>query len=149
MFQDAEDTEELVCRIVQGPIEIGVWPVLFGYRVRAGFEGRMSYEVDWCAGQSYICLNGLYWTLRDILASRQHAPNPFAGIPGTSLVKPVFLDLQFQSQLQKLLKGVPRLPQKQLPELDAIRRRWNACNEVVVVDNSTPARVPADGAERQ
>ncbi len=34
----------------QNGIEIGKYRVLFGYRLRAGYIGRYSYELDICCG---------------------------------------------------------------------------------------------------
>ncbi len=50
--QEDNDDLELFQRLVSedGTIEMGIHPVIFGYRVRAGYVGNMFYELDWCGG---------------------------------------------------------------------------------------------------
>jgi len=33
-----------------GKIEVGIYPVMYGYRIRAGYKGNMYYHLDLCAG---------------------------------------------------------------------------------------------------
>ena len=49
-FIPAEDTEDIYQRLVSedGKIEMGIYPVIFGYRVRAGYVGSMICQLDWC-----------------------------------------------------------------------------------------------------
>ena len=54
-FRKADDNEGLIFRktrkVAHLPeIEIGVFPVMFGYRVRVGMVGSWTMELDYCAG---------------------------------------------------------------------------------------------------
>lgn len=71
-------------------IEIGVFPVMFGYRVRIGYVGSGFLEVDWCAGPGQENVERLY-----SLAFARLERAPFFDHndwPGTTAVKPIFND---------------------------------------------------------
>jgi hypothetical protein len=77
-----------------GIVEMGVYPVLFGFRVRAGFCGDPGVCLDWCAGHDWSNVERLYAICRAILLKRPEE-RPFSGLPGHSQVKPFFLDHGF------------------------------------------------------
>lgn len=69
-FHQAEPTENLsMLRLVSagGRWELGLWPVLFGVRVRAGVVGEMTCAVDYCAGANVPDMLTLLHVVRRIL----------------------------------------------------------------------------------
>ena len=84
-------------------IEIGVYPVLFGYRVRAGFVGAYATELDWCAGNCWLRVQSLYAIVLGILSSCEESAAAFEGIPLQSKLKPYFHDLEFVTTLASLV----------------------------------------------
>ena len=53
-----------------GLVEMYVYPVMFGWRVRAGFVGSMSVELDWCAGDDWENVERPYSICHAILSNR-------------------------------------------------------------------------------
>lgn len=104
-FIAAEDDEEnlLFQRLVSedGKIEIAVHPVMFGYRVRAGYVGRGWTEIDWCAGDKHPHVEFLYSVIKNILENKGN----FEGVPTHSNIKPYYKDLEFVDAVVKLTVG--------------------------------------------
>lgn len=107
-FQKAPDSENLTYRhkalLHTGEVvEIGVWRVLFGLRVRAGYVGAGSCNIDWCCGASPTTLNYIYKLLMNILTARMEekiSPGQFfQGIASVSAIKPVNLDQAFMAHI--------------------------------------------------
>lgn len=91
-----EEGELLHRRISEnGLIEIGVYPVIYGYRIRAGFAGYMVCELDWCAGADWERVNRLYSIMMAILGQRPEGPDCFDDLPSQSRVKPFYNDQAF------------------------------------------------------
>jgi len=88
-----------------GLIEIGLYPVMFGVRVRAGFVGSHYSHLDWCAGASPEHIQSLYKIAVTILEARSEDRFCFNGIPGVSRVKPYFNDPEFLKEIAKLLEA--------------------------------------------
>lgn len=90
-------TNELLFRQVSenNLIEMGVYRVMFGWRVRAGFCGHSFCELDWCAGGNWKDLERLYSLCQAILLKRDENNNCFEGLPMISKIKPFFNDLEF------------------------------------------------------
>lgn len=117
LFNEAEDDlhNKLFCRRVSSNvlIEIGVYRVLYGYRVRAGFVGALSCSLDWCAGANWSQVESLYTMCLAVLSSREEDRNCFDGIPPHSIVKPYFNDPEFLKDVALLIPpdatGVVRL----------------------------------------
>lgn len=82
-----------------GKIEMGIHPVLFGYRVRAGYIGSMSYNFDWCGGDGQSQVEMLYSIAKNILEHK----NNFEGIPVCSKVKPFYNDPEFVKHIESLV----------------------------------------------
>jgi len=110
IFTEADDDEynQLTHRRVSmcGRVEIGVYRVLYGYRIRAGFVGCPACELDWCAGDDWLEVQVLYSICLGILAQRPNAEECFDHIPRSSAVKPYFRDARFVSRLRELLPVV-------------------------------------------
>lgn len=82
-----------------GKIEMGIHPVMFGYRVRAGYVGIMIYEMDWCGGDDQAQLELLYSIAKNILENK----NSFEGVPPVSMIKPFYKDTDFVKQIESLV----------------------------------------------
>lgn len=104
-FNPAEDDDHnlLYQRIVSedGKIEIAIHPVIFGYRVRAGYVGDGWVQLDWCGGNDQAQLELLYSIAKNIL---EHKGN-FEGVPGKSNIKPFYKDFEFVDKILSLTTG--------------------------------------------
>lgn len=117
LFIEAEDDlyNKLFCRRISSNflIEIGVYRVLYGYRVRAGFIGALCSNLDWCAGANWSHVESLYTMCLAVMTSREENRNCFDGIPTHSNVKPYFNDPEFLKNVALLIPpetaGVIRL----------------------------------------
>lgn len=89
-----------------GLIEMGIHPVLFGYRVRAGFtDSPWGVELDWCGGADWQDVRRLYSIAAAILRSRPEDGKCFAGLPGHSQVKPFVRDQEFTNKIITAVDG--------------------------------------------
>lgn len=79
-------------------IIFGIYPVMFGYRIRAGYIGLQWYELDWCAGDDPIQINLLYSICNHCLLLRDKK-DPFKDLPRISKIKPFYNDPEFVSVL--------------------------------------------------
>lgn len=82
-------------------IEMGVFRVLFGHRIRAGFCNSPCCEWDWCGGGNWKDVERLYSIAKAILLNREENRSCFDGLPSYSTVKPFFLDLDFVEAVSK------------------------------------------------
>ena len=82
-----------------GKIEMGIYPVIFGYRIRAGYSGYMHYEFDWCGGDDQSQVELLYSIAKNILENK----NSFDGVPMCSRVKPFYKDKEFIKHIESLV----------------------------------------------
>lgn len=74
-FKKVEDRHpDLYERIELDGVEIGIYPVMFGYRVRVGYVGRMSSELDLCGGDNLEMIDLLYNGCR-LIVEGQHRMN--------------------------------------------------------------------------
>ena len=98
-FIPAEDSE-VYQRLVSedGKIEMGIYPVMYGYRVRAGYVGKMVCELDWCGGDDQSQLELLYSICKNILESKGN----FDNIPIRSDIKPFYKDAKFVEEINSL-----------------------------------------------
>ena len=79
-----------------GKIEFGIYKVLFGYRIRAGFVGSSSCEIDWCCGDNNFHVSFLYNLVKEYLESFEGS-NPFLELPICSKIKPYYKDEDFMN----------------------------------------------------
>lgn len=106
-FHKAPPTEDLFLRVVDetNTIQIGIYPVLFGYRVRAGYvDDKWGVNLDWCGGDRIEYITWLYLALILILSQRE-PENCFEGLPPVSQIKPYFNDLPFFNKIIDCCKG--------------------------------------------
>ncbi len=91
-------------------VYIGVYPVIFGYRVRAGFvDDLTTCRLDWCAGGVWEDVERLYSLCYSILENRDENTSCFDEIPAYSERKPFYNDLKFVTTLNKHLSDVTLL----------------------------------------
>lgn len=96
-----------------GLINIGIYQVMFGFRVRGWIKGKGGCNVDWCAGSTNVAVEILYSMLKSILELRPENEQAFDGIPELSKVKPFYNDKEFVAAVAELLPDhyeVYRLP---------------------------------------
>lgn len=119
MWQKAPDTCNLVERIVLDTnVELGIYPVLYGMRVRAGLIGDAGCPIDWCCGGSQAVLEWAYAAAKALLLRHRS----FAGIPSHSEIKPLINDVQFIAKIGQLLEE-PLVPEP-LPPIYELRQRY-------------------------
>jgi hypothetical protein len=106
-FHKAPDTADLFLRVVDetNTIQVGIYKVLFGYRVRAGYvDDKFGVNLDWCCGNRIEMINWLYLALILILSKRE-LENCFEGLPTVSQIKPYFNDMNFFNKIIDCCKG--------------------------------------------
>ena len=122
-FVAEEDSNEdqIYAKVVSenGLVEIGIHPVMFGFRVRAGFAGSQTYDIDYCGGADQLQVETLYSMTVAILSQREEDRRAFAGMPGFSKVKPYFKDTEFSDWITSSAKQ--NYTHVSLPPLQAIR----------------------------
>lgn len=105
-----------------GNIIIGVTPVLFGMRVRAGYENDSGVNLDYCAGADQDFLERLYFIIERALILTN---GNFDSFP-TQYVKPVILDKKCYSSLLQMIEGdfdEDQIPK--MPSINELRKRFN------------------------
>ena len=88
-----------------GRWELGIWPVMFGFRVRAGLAGDGFVAVDYCAADQTIFLRELFAVVMLILEQLPEDTQPgelYRILPGHE-VKPINQDPCWE-KLQDLAK---------------------------------------------
>lgn len=104
-FQKAPDTINITHRMTSGRIEIGVYRVLYGYRVRAGFIGNEWTELDYCCGDDPKWVKRVYAVVLTILSARDE-DKAFVGFP-MQRTKPMIKDRVCFVNMLKMLEGKP------------------------------------------
>lgn len=74
MFIDAEDDENLIFRKVRGDIEIGICPMLYSFRIRAGVVGAGHCWIDYDAGKSIKEIEDVYSLVLSIMNQKMNLP---------------------------------------------------------------------------
>jgi len=72
-FIEAPDDENLIFRKVRNGIEVGVYPVIFGYRIRAGIVGDGFCHLDYCAGADLKEVENIYSLVISIMNNKMDA----------------------------------------------------------------------------
>lgn len=123
MLKPAPDTENLVARLVDEEvgIEMGIYPVLYGMRVRAGFIGQPAVRVDWCCGANQLTLEWAYTAVRQVLEEKA-GPDVFNNIPLTSKIKPIYNDADFVLKVSQLFEWPVHV--EPLSPISDLRRRY-------------------------
>lgn len=76
-------------------VEMGVYRVLYGFRVRAGFVGDAGPVLDWCGGGNWKDVERLYSICKAVLLQREESKSCFRDLPPWSMVKPFYKDPNF------------------------------------------------------
>jgi len=86
-----------------GRVWVGISPVLYGYRIRAGYTvDKIGCALDWCAGANPSDVSRLYSIILAILSKRDDVADCFYDIPGASTIKPFYRDHQFTKTILTL-----------------------------------------------
>ncbi len=127
-FIDAEDDVEnqMMFRKVSedGKIEVAIHPVIFGFRVVAGYVGSQCYSLNYCAGneQGYI---ELIYSM--VIVALEVANGNFKVFPHQN-VKPMFNDPECFRALDMMFKDedfdMMRLPGLHAKKNEMIRNLW-------------------------
>lgn len=83
-----------------GKIEMGIHPVMFGYRVVAGYTGSQFLELNWCGGDDQSQVELLYSIAKNILEQKGN----FEGLPLVSEIKPFYNDKKFLALVMDQIK---------------------------------------------
>lgn len=112
--------DELLYRKVSedGKIQIGVHPVIFGFRIRAGYVGCMAYELDYCAGADISQVELIYSMVLTIL----HNDIPFKSFPNQN-TKPMINDPNCFIKLISLIGDATIIPMK-TPKIHDMKRDY-------------------------
>lgn len=74
-FKETQPTEEtgFLYQMISecGKVEIGIFPVIYGFRVRAGYVGDGSCRLDYCCGNSQIMTEILFSMVKNVLEQRE------------------------------------------------------------------------------
>lgn len=122
-FTQAETNENYIYREVSenGTVELGVYPVAFGFRIRAGFVGDGWVNMDWCAGDQQHVIEWLFSCAKTILSKRKDNMEAFQGIPECCLIKPFFNDQDFVWEISNLAEEVVNY---KLPDLHDLKNKY-------------------------
>jgi len=107
-FRDENTDEHILYRKVSedGKVEIGVHPVLYGFRIRAGSAGDMFYDLDYCAGDKLVAVETLYGIVLTVLKDRlSKGKPPFRGFPIQER-KPMYNDPECAAKLFEMCAGL-------------------------------------------
>jgi hypothetical protein len=69
-FIDSEDDENLIFRKIRGNIEIGICPMLYSFRIRAGVVGEGYCWLDYDAGKTIKEIEDVYSLVLSIINKR-------------------------------------------------------------------------------
>lgn len=114
-------SEDLLFKIEStcGRIEIGVYPVIFGFRIRAGFAPNEGfYELDYCCGNEQKSVELIYSVVKNILEQKDYSPGMFSTFPRQDR-KPFFNDVVNYGTFLSLMKE-PYTPVK-LPDIHSAK----------------------------
>lgn len=109
-WRDAEDDENLICRSVSadGRIHVGLYRVLFGWRVRGGWvNDKWGVALDWCCGADHGAIYMGYKLMLAAIQSSADCENPFEALPASSEFKPFTHDKEmFFKAVREIKPGV-------------------------------------------
>lgn len=120
MLIQAPDTEYLKNRYIneEKNIEIGIYPVLFGWRVHAGIIDSGWYHLDYCGGDKPEFIALLQTIVKTIVEKYDY---DFSVFPRQNR-KPVFTDIDCFAKLVELAGGdVQNLDIVKIPDLNVLR----------------------------
>lgn len=103
----SEPAQGTCLRLTDGVVEMCLAPMIFGWRVRAGFvesDGSycLEYWCDWCCGSDRELISGTYTIMQRILENGVDLKS----LPRRSAVKPWYLDEDFKEIIVTLANEV-------------------------------------------
>lgn len=103
-FKKDKDSEYLLNRLTFNDLELGIYRVIYGYRVRVGYIGEMSYNLDFCGGANIDMINLLYNGVKTIIEGqiRENKNVDFKEFP-YQRVKPFYKDMNFLKEFCDLI----------------------------------------------
>lgn len=103
-LQKAEETRDLKSRLSNGHIEIGLYPVIYGFRVRVSVIGDSFCQLDLCGGNNLAMIDLLYNGCRKIIDGqiRENGHANFKEFP-IQHRKPFFKDTNFLKEFCNLI----------------------------------------------
>lgn len=79
--------------------EIGIWPVLYGFRVRGYYPDDLySVQLDWCCGNDMFLTTLTIELMKKLIIDKV----PIDSIPRSSAIKPWNRDVNFVKSLADL-----------------------------------------------
>lgn len=81
--------------------EVGIHPVIFGYRVVGSFQGSNGFELNWCCGDNKLILHMTQKVVMNLIEQG----TPIFDIPFASDIKPWPKDKDFIERVAKLVKN--------------------------------------------
>lgn len=94
-FREDNTDSGLVEKIVSNRFQVGIYPVIFGMRVRAGYKDSYVYNIDYCCQMNKQYLDLIYSIVIHILYNHHNEENPFNYFPYQNK-KPFFEDENFK-----------------------------------------------------
>lgn len=86
-----------------GKYEVGIYPVMFGYRIRAGKVGQMYLNLDYCGGADPVMIRLIYNAVAQIIDDNiANGWDAFANFP-KQYTKPMIKDPECLAQLLLLV----------------------------------------------
>lgn len=98
--------DHMFFRHSDGEIEIGIHPVIFGNRIRAGFVGSWAYELDYCAGAIQEDIEEVYSMVLHILKNQD--VRDFRVFPSFKR-KPILNDPDCINKLREMSVGMKKI----------------------------------------
>ena len=90
-----------------GKYEMGIYPVMFGFRIRAGIVDDGYCPVDYCGGDDLTLINLIYHCILAIIENRSaNGEDPFKDLPVQSS-KPMNNDFECLFKLIKISQTCP------------------------------------------
>jgi hypothetical protein len=102
------------------PLVIGVYPVMYGFRVRAGYKGEMSYSLDYCCGNEKGDVELIYSAVKNII--EQRSEKPFIGFPVQNQKPFMRNEVEFKQLLDMIDKTT--YVRQHMPDIHEIKRSY-------------------------
>lgn len=104
-----------------GKWEVGIYPVLYGFRIRAGEVGSCMCRLDMCIGDNWLLMYAIFPIVCNIIEQRGHVPD-IREWPAAQ-IKPVWKDPEYMVQLSLMDEDPESRDEYEIPDLQEIRQR--------------------------
>lgn len=102
-----------------GQWEVGIYPVIYGFRIRAGQVGDLCYNLDMCVGDNWRMMRVLFSIVCRIIEERGCVPNN-SDWPSIT-IKPVWKNPEYLAQLTSMMESPEKRDGYDIPDPIAIR----------------------------